>query len=215
MPPTPSAAPVPDVRQMPDRASGGGAFLLHALQAAGPEFQDALRDLQGDAVVSEPRIEPALSGMNFIEYEFERLQTLPFAESSDGSEIDPPIAARDVHLAMRLRHRPRHWHAVTGAHLPEQATIIVTIDPDASRAEVSELLLHELAHAATPTPRSPSGRRTVHGREFRAMLILAAKEAYDVNLDPDTITWSSWRIDDAIVRALHALGGEWRLPVGT
>ena len=85
--------------------------------------------------------------MAWIDQEFERLQALPFAESSAGSEVDPQVAARDVHLAMRLRHRPRHWHAVTGAHLPEQATISVTIDPRGRRAEVSEVLLHELAHA--------------------------------------------------------------------
>ena len=210
----PSSAPEFDACQVPDPALGGASFLIHALQVAGPEFLEALRGLQVDVVAPKPPPVPALSGYDWIDQEFERLQGLPFATSTAGSEADPPVAAKDVQLAMRLRDRPRHWHSVTGAHLPGQGCITITADPEATRAEVSEVLLHELAHAATPTPRSPSGRRTVHGREFRAMLILAAKEAYDVNLDPDTITWSSWRIDDAIVRELHALGGEWRLAVG-
>ena len=152
--------------------------------------------------------------MDYIEHEFQKLQILPFATTDGGSEANPPIAAKDVQLPMRMRERPAHWHSVTGAHLPEQGCITITADPEATRAEVSEVLLHELVHAATPTPRSPSGRRTVHGRAFCAMLIRAAKEAYGVVLDPDAITWSSWRIDDAIVRELHALGGEWRLAVG-
>ena len=180
-----------------------------------PEVLQALKKIQRDAVKREPRVEPELSGMDFIEFEFARLQALPFATTDAGSEADPPIAAEDVQLAMRLRERPAHWHSVTGAHLPEQGCITITADPEATRAEIASVLIHELAHAATPTPRSPSGRRTVHGRAFRTMLVRAAKEAYGLDLDPEAITWSSWRIDDAIVRELHALGGEWRLAVGS
>jgi hypothetical protein len=100
---------------------GGGGFLLDALRD-----DDALSVLPSDSDV-DPEPEPALSGMAWIEQEFERLQALPFAESSAGSEVDPPIAACDTHLAVRLRHQPSHLHAVTGSHLPDRGFITVTI----------------------------------------------------------------------------------------
>lgn len=214
MPPTPSAASALHPRQMP-LASGGGAFALHALQAAGPEFQDALRDIQCDKVKPEPPAKPEKSGLDFVRAEFERLRGLPFAQSDAGSETDPRVRACDVSFGARVHERPLHYEMVAGRHWPTRSRITVTIDVETSRALASELLLHELVHAACPVLREHSGRQVVHGIEFRRLLIAAADEAYGLVIDPEAVTCSAWHIDNTIVQSLKAIGAEWRLPVGT
>ena len=218
MPPTPSAPYDFDAYQAPDPATGGASFLVRAVQAGGPEFAEVLKDLQDlqrEVVKPEPQPKPALSGLQWVRAEFERLRMLPFAQSDAGSMTDPKVRARDVSFGARVHPRPIHYELVAGRYWPTRGRITVTIDVETSRALASELLLHELVHAACRAPFDRSGRQAVHGIEFRTLLIAAADEAYGLVIDPEAITLSAWRIDDAIVRELHALGGEWRLAVGT
>jgi len=138
---------------------GGGGFALRHDEALAPD-SDVDRE-----------VEPALSGLDWVQAEFERLQALPFARSDAGSDTHPPVAAKDVILSARIRRRASHLAAAAGAHWPEQNRITITAAPDASRAEVSETLLHELVHAAAHAPISAaSGRRLLHGFDFCRVL---------------------------------------------
>jgi hypothetical protein len=190
---------------------GSAGFLLEAL--AGED--EALQVLQVDEPEVEPTPEPALSGLDFIHAEFDRLRALPFAESSDGSDTRPPVRARDVVLSARIRRRAQHLSRCSGSQWPDQNRITITTAPDATRAEVSETLLHELVHAATDIPiHVMTGRRLIHYFYFRRALIEAAEAAYGLALPAGAARWPCGQVDCAIVRALEALGGEWDLPVG-
>ena len=191
---------------------GSAGFLTDALADGGEALEVLLADLPEVA----PAPEPALSGLDFIQAEFDRLRALPFAESSAGSETNPPVRARDVTLSARIRQRAPHLAAATGIYWPEENRITITADPEATRAEVAATLLHELVHAAREAPiHAVSGRRLVHGPYYRLGLVHAAEQAFDVQLDPRAARWRSWQIDDAIAEALEALGGEWVMAVGS
>ena len=217
MSPPQSAAPEFDARQVPDPAHGSGSFMMAVLQTIDPGLlAEALQDLRDSEVEREPPAVPELSGMEWIRAHWDYLRMLPFTASSDGSDTRPPVRARDVALSARIRRRAAHLMAATGTHWPTSNRITVTADPEATRAEVSVTMLHELVHAATEAPISAStGRRLVHGTYFRLGLIEAAQQAYGVDLPRGAARWRAAQVDKAIVRALEALGGEWGLPVGT
>ena len=190
---------------------GSAGFLVAALA----DEDEVLQELQVDEPEAEPTPEPALSGLAWIEAEFDRLRWLPFAESSDGSDTRPPVRARDVVLSARIRRRAPHLSRCSGAQWRDRNRITITAASDASRAKVSQTLIHELVHAATDIPvHVVTGRRLIHYYYFRRALIQAAEEAYGLVLPVDAERWPCWRVDSAIVRALEALGGEWDLPVG-
>ena len=190
---------------------GSAGFLVDALA----DEAEVLHQLRVDDLQTEPVPEPALSGLAWIEQEFNRLRALPFATSDAGSDTRPPVRARDVALSARIRRRAPHLSRCSGSQWPDQNRITVTTAPDATRAKVSHTLLHELVHAATDAPiHVVSGRRLLHYYYYRLGLIQAAREAYNVELDPGAERWPCWQVDSAIVRALEALGGEWALPVG-
>jgi len=193
-----------------DPAYGSGSFLMQVLRAADIDL-DALRAELPDP---EPAAEPSLSGMAWLEHEFERLQQLPFAASSAGSTMDPPVPAREAHLAMRLCSRPSPRYPVTGCHLPGQATITIDADPRATRAQASLCMLHELTHASA-TPQTRDGRRVLHGRTFSRTFATAVEEAYGIVLGPEDREHASFEGDLQIIRALEAMGGdEWSLLLG-
>ena len=108
---------------------------------------------------------------------------------------------------------------VLGRQWPYENRITVTVGPKASRAKVSEVLVHELAHAACPTEHGAPdkggwGRRIHHGRAFREWLVRAAKEAYGLDISPTAAGRSAYKLDALIIAALEDLGGDWGLPVG-
>ncbi len=181
----------------------GAGFLLEAPMAA------------GEALEALPEAEPTLWGVLWIKAEFDRLRALPFAASSAGSETNPPVRARDVVLSARIRRRAFHLAAAAGTQWPTENRITITAAPDASRAEVSETLLHELVHAANCAPiHVITGRRLVHDYYFREALIEAAKQAYGLDLPRGAARWRASQVDDHLVRELEALGGEWDLALG-
>ena len=185
------------------------------LEAALADEAEVHQALQVDDLQTEPVPEPELSGLAWIEAEFDRLRALPFAESSDGSDTRPPVRARHVVLSARIRRRAPHLSRCSGAQWRDRNRITITTDTDASRAKVSRVLIHELVHAATDAPiHVITGRRLLHYFYFRRALIQAAREAYGVVIEPGAARWPCWQVDSAIVLSLEALGGEWVLPVG-
>ena len=165
--------------------------------------------------------EPELFGLAWIEAEFDRLRMLPFAQSNLGSETRPKKSARDSSFGCSMYGptEPLNHAEVIGRQYPCENRITVTVGPKATRAKVSELLLHELAHAACPTEHSAPDkggwrRRIYHGRAFREWLVRAAKEAYELDVSPTAAGRSAYRLDAFIIDALEDLGGEWTLPVG-
>ena len=180
----------------------------------------ALED--GDDEVSADLAEPVLSGLDWVQEEFDRLRMLPFAKSNLGSETRPKKSARDSSFVCSIYGpaEPLKDAAVTGRQYPYENRITFTVGPKASRAKVSEVLMHELAHAACPTEhaapdRSGWRRRIHHGRAFREWLVRAAKEAYGLDISPTAAGRSAYKLDAFIIAALEALGGEWCLPVGS
>ena len=155
----------------PPFASAG--LLVDALA----DEDEVLQELQVDDPEAEPVPEPELSGLAWIEAEFDRLRALPFAESDAGSDTKPPVRARDVVLSARIRRRAQHLSRCSGSQWPDRNRITITTAPDATRAKVSRVLLHELVHAATCTPvHVITGRRLIHYYYFRRALIAAAAE---------------------------------------
>jgi hypothetical protein len=157
-----------------------------------------------------------LVGLDWVGREYARLQALPFATSNLGSSTRPKKRARDNALGRRLYGPTQPWnHAqVTGRQYPHENRITVTVGPKATRARVSELLMHELCHAACPTERGAPGKngkrqRIYHGRTFREWLVRAAKEAYGLEISPTAAGRSAYKLDKIITTALEAKGGEW------
>ena len=70
---------------------GSAGFLVDALA----DEAEVLQELQVDMPEVEPVPEPALSGLAWIEAEFDRLRALPFAASDAGSDTRPKKSARD------------------------------------------------------------------------------------------------------------------------
>ena len=173
----------------------------------------------GDEVVFE---EPTESGLDWVQEEFDRLRDLPFAASTRGSNTRPKKSARANSFGCRLYGATQPWNhtEVSGHHWPDRDRITVTVGPRASRAKVSELLLHELCHAACPTERGAPGKngkrkRIFHGRTFREWLVRAAEEAYGLEISPTAAGRSAYKLDAFIIAALEAEGGDWDIPVGT
>ena len=196
---------------------GSAGFLLEAL-ADEPE---ALHALQVDEPEVEPVPEPALSGLAWIEAEFDRLRALPFAASDAGSDTRPKKSARDNSFVCSMYGpaEPLKAAEVIGRQWPYENRITVTVGPRASRAKVSEVLVHELAHAACPTehgaPDKGGWRRRIHhGRAFREWLVRAAKEAYGLDISPTAAGRSAYKLDALIIAALEAEGGKWGIRVG-
>ena len=196
---------------------GSAGFLSDALKAGGA----ALQALQVDEPEVEPTPEPELSGLAWIEAEFDRLRALPFAASDAGSDTRPKKSARDNSFVCSMYGpaEPLKAAEVIGRQWPYENRITVTVGPRASRAKVSEVLVHELAHAACPTehgaPDKGGWRRRIHhGRAFREWLVRAAKEAYGLDISPTAAGRSAYKLDAFIIAALEALGGEWPLVIG-
>ncbi len=193
-------------------------------EATAPDLLDAaVDDLRANepAAPTEPTPEPDLSGLDWVREEFDRLRMLPFATSNLGSSTRPKKRARDNALGRRLYGPTQPWnHAqVTGRQYPHENRITVTVGPKATRARVSELLMHELAHAACPTEHGAPDkggwrRRIYHGRTFREWLVRAAKEAYGLDISPTAAGRSAYKLDAFIIAALEAKGGEWSLAIG-
>ena len=196
---------------------GSAGFLVAALA----DEDEVLQELQVDMPEVEPVPEPALSGLAWIEAEFDRLRALPFAASDAGSDTRPKKSARDNSFVCSMYGpaEPLKAADVLGRQYPYENRITVTVGAKASRAKVSEVLVHELAHAACPTehgaPDKGGWRRRIHhGRAFREWLVRAAKEAYGLDISPTAAGRSAYKLDAFIIAALEDLGGEWPLVIG-
>ena len=163
------------------------------------------------------------SGLGWVREEFDRLRALPFTTSNLGSHRRyAKKRARDNSFGCRLYGPTQPWNhaAISGHHWPDQDRITVTLGPRASRAKVSELLLHELCHAACPTERGAPNkngkrRRIYHGRTFREYLVRAAHQAYGLDISLTAAGRSAYKLDAFIIAALEARGGDWVLPLET
>jgi hypothetical protein len=174
-----------------------------------------------EAIEATPSSE--LVGLDWVRREWDRIRALPFASSNLGSHKRyGKAAARSNSFGCRLYGPKQPWNhaAVSGHHWPNQDRITVTLGPMATRARVSELLLHELCHAACPTERGAPGKngrrqRIFHGRTFREWLVRAANEAYGLDISPTAAGRSAYKLDALIIAALEARGGDWALPLET
>ena len=86
-----------------------------------------------------------------------------------------PLARRSPTLTVRrASKRPR---SRLGFAIPEEWRVSVTAFPGQREADAKETLVHELVHLVVGA--SPGARRW-HGREFRATMREAMREAYGV-----------------------------------
>ena len=167
--------------------------------AKAPTRLNAPGDVSGDVAASP------LEGLDWVHAEYARLCALPVFKSCAGSGTRPRKAAGRCKLGARLYRTPT-LDAVTGCHHPHENRITVTVGPSASLARVSELLMHELCHAATKTGRTggkKGGRRIYHGTAFKKTLCKAARQAYGLHVKPDAAK-TAYGLDSVIVRQLKA-----------
>ncbi len=167
-----------------------------------------LRKLNAEAAKAlEPTLEPGtLDGKAWILAEYERLRMLPVFKSSKGSSTYPKKSARCNKLSARIWRKSHKATDRAGHQHPYENRITISVGPKCSRATVSELLLHELCHAATASVRGASDKHgnrkwVYHGCGFKRTLCRAAKQAYDLDVKPSD-TKTAYGLDRVIIRAL-------------
>jgi len=105
-----------------------------------------------------------------LQTETDRLASLPVFGGADG-----PLGRRPPTLTIRrASSRPR---SRLGFAIPDEWRISVTAFPGQRRGDAEETLLHELVHLVVGA--SPGTHRW-HGREFKATLRRAMREAYGI-----------------------------------